>query len=110
VTPFRINLGGEGEALGVLNQQPRGVVSPTWFSSVTAKSFVQLIADGLDVLVCDNTALPCPADLFDEVITNGVPIDTVSVLGPGVQTTEVQRILKPGGTWVHDGVVVWTKP
>lgn len=69
--PFRINLGGEGEAVGVLNQQPRGVVSPTWFSSVTAKSFVQLIADGLDILVCDNTALPFPDDTFEEVITNG---------------------------------------
>jgi ubiquinone/menaquinone biosynthesis C-methylase UbiE len=94
----------------VLNQQPRGVVRSTWLSSVTGKSFVDLIGDGLDILVCDNTALPFPDDTFDDVITNAVPVDTVSVLGPGVQTSEVQRILKPGGRWVHDGVVVWTKP
>jgi len=110
VSSFRINLGGEGEVPGVLNQQPRGVVQSTWFSSITTKSFVELIGDGLDILVCDNTALPLPDGLVDEVFTNSVPIDTYSVLGPGVQTSEIQRILKAGGVWINNGVVVWTKP
>jgi hypothetical protein len=107
---FRVNLGGEGEVPGVLNQQPRGVVGPNWFSSVTGKTFIELVVDGLDFLVCDNTALPFPTETIDEVITNSVPIDVPSALGPGVQTSEVQRILKRGGVWVNNGIVVWTKP
>jgi hypothetical protein len=111
MSPFRVNLGGEGEQPGVLNQQGRWVVLvPTWLSSRTAQPFAALVAAGLDFLICDNTVLPFPDDTVDQVITNGVPIDRVSIYGPGVQSSEIRRILKSGGVWIHDGALVWTKP
>jgi hypothetical protein len=111
MSPFRVNLGGEGEEPGVLNQQGRWVLLvPGWQSSRTAQSFADLVAAGLDFLICDNTALPFPDDTLDEVITNGVPVDRVSMYGPGVQSSEIRRILKAGGVWTHDGISVWTKP
>ncbi len=33
-----------------------------------------------------------------------------SLLGLGVQSSEIRRILKPGGEWIRDGVLEWTKP
>ena len=49
-------------------------------------------------------------DSVDEVITNWVPIDRRTHLGPGVQSSEVWRILKHGGKWVRNGRVYQTKP
>jgi hypothetical protein len=46
----------------------------------------------------------------DEVITNFVPVDVSTWLGPGVQSGEIMRILKAGGVWVRDGQVYYTKP
>src|SRR5947209_7201197 len=100
---FRVNLGGEGEEPGVLNQQPPGVLDPNWFCSRTGETFRQLVDRGIPFVIAPNTALPFPNDTFDDVITNGVPIDRASRLGPGVQSSEIRRILKPGGRWVHDG-------
>lgn len=111
MSPIRVNLGGEGEEPGVLNQQGRWVVLvATWRSSRTGQTFSDLVSAGLDFLICDNTALSFPDDTVDEVITNGVPIDRQSLYGPGVQSGEVRRILKSGGVWIHDGALVWTKP
>jgi hypothetical protein len=47
---------------------------------------------------------------MDLAITNGVPIDLTTHLGPGVQSSEIRRILRPGGTWVLDGLPHYTKP
>jgi ubiquinone/menaquinone biosynthesis C-methylase UbiE len=109
--PFRVNLGGEGEVPGVLNQQGRWVVLDSgWRSSRAAQTFEDLVRAGHQFLVCDNTHLPLPDSCCDEVITNSVPIDVATHLGPGVQTSEVQRILKPGGLWTHDNTLRWVKP
>lgn len=51
-----------------------------------------------------------PDDSVDVVYTNSVPIDINSLLGPGVQSSEIRRILKPGGVWIRDGVLYYTKP
>jgi hypothetical protein len=111
MSPFRVNLGGEGEEPGVLNQQgPWVILNAGWLSSRTARPFADLVANGIDFLICENTAIPFPDNCLDEVITNGVPIDVVSIYGPGVQSSEIQRILKVAGVWIHDGNVVWTKP
>jgi hypothetical protein len=40
----------------------------------------------------------------DEVITNGVPVDTNTFLGADVQSSEIKRILKIGGRWIHNVV------
>ena len=108
--PFCINLGGEGEVPGVLNQQPPGVLSAGWFSSVTGETIQQLVARGLCFVIAPNVALPFPDESFDVVITNGVPLDRMGYLGPGVQSSEIRRILKLGGRWVRDRKLFWIKP
>jgi hypothetical protein len=102
--PLRINLGGEGEIPGVLNQQGPWALLPSWFSAREGKTLRELQADGHRVIICHNTNLPFPDNWFDVVYTNSVPLDTVSRFGPGVQSSEIARILKPGGVWLKDTV------
>jgi hypothetical protein len=110
--PFRINLGGEGEVSGVLNQQGRWVVlSPGWRSSRTGETFEELVRAGHDFLIADNMSIPLPDNVADEVITNNIPpVDSVTWLGPTVQSSEIRRILKAGGRWIHNGSVRFLKP
>lgn len=105
-----INLGGEGEVPGVVNQQRPAALSPTWGSCVAGVTLEQLALQGHDFLICPNTALPINDDSVDRVITNSVPIDTVLLGQPGIQSSEVRRILVSAGEWVHDGAVRYTKP
>jgi hypothetical protein len=107
---FRVNLGGEGELPGALNQQGTWVLDPNWHTATTGQTLAALCAMGHAFVICANTAIALPDESADEVITNNVPIDVSTWLGPGVQTSEIQRILKPGGVWIHDGNVMWTKP
>ncbi len=109
---FRINLGGEGEVPGVLNQQGRWVVLlSSWRSSQTGETFADLVRLGHDFLIADNVRLSLPDDAFDEVITNNIPpVDFQTWLGPTVRTSEIRRILKVGGRWVHNGVIRSLKP
>lgn len=59
--PFRINLGGEGEIVGILNQQGRWIVSLTgWRSSQSEETFADLVQAGHDFLIADNIGLPLP--------------------------------------------------
>jgi hypothetical protein len=110
--PFRINLGGEGEIAGVLNQQGRWIVLlPGWRSSQMGETFEDLVRAGHDFLIADNLRLPLPDDSFEEAITNNIPpVDSVTWLGPTVQNSEIRRILKAGGRWVHNGIVRYIKP
>src|SRR5258707_1839073 len=99
--PFRINLGVEGEVPGVLNQQGRWVVRRGWRSNAAGQTFSALIRAGADFLIADNVSLPLPDSSFDEVLTNNLPpVDSVTWLGPTVQTSEIRRILKSGGRWI----------
>lgn len=109
--PWRINLGGEGEVPGVLNQQGRWVMLPGWRSSGTSETLAELVRNGHQFLIADNVNLPLPSDSFDEVITNSIPpVDTITHLGPTVQSSEIHRILKSGSHWIDDGSIRWTKP
>ena len=109
--PFVINLGGEGEVKGVLNQQDRwAILDPNWRSSQHGKTISELVGDGHVFLICDNVALAIPDGCVDTVITNSVPIDKTTWLGPGVQSSEIVRILKPGGRWISDGMLRYQKP
>ena len=103
--PSRINLGGEGEVPGVLNQQPPFALGPSWFSwRHGGKTLRELQAAGIPFIIADNTNLPFADNSMDEVITNSVPIDIDIGFGPGVQSSEIARILKPGGAWLKDTV------
>jgi hypothetical protein len=107
---FVINLGGEGEIPGVLNQQRPFALSSNWLS-VSQQTIARLVAAGHTFLICPNDAIALPDGCVDEVVTNSVPVDTTHPFyGPGVQTSEVKRILKPGGRRVRDGVIFLTKP
>jgi hypothetical protein len=109
--PFRINLGGEGEVPGVLNQQAAWVVRRGWKSSQTSQTFSALVRAGHQFLICENSNLALPDSAVDEVITNNIPpVDIVTWLGPTVQTSEIRRILKSGGRWIHNGIVRYTQP
>jgi hypothetical protein len=108
--PLRVNLGGEGEVPGVLNQQGPWALDPLWHSSRDGKTLQDLQGEGHQFIIADNTHLPFADGSVDEVLTNSVPIDIVTWLGPGVQSSEIMRILKSGGSWVHDGAVRFIHP
>ena len=105
-----VNLGGEGEVPGVTNQQEASALDPAWFSSRDGKTLAELQAAGHTFVICPNTQLAFADNSVDEVITNNVPVDVTTFRGPGVQSSEIRRILKSGGCWVRDGHVVYTKP
>jgi len=111
---FAINLGGEGEIPGVLNQQRPFCLTPAWLS-LRGETIAQMTARGIPVLICPNDALALPDESVDVVYTNSVPINTNhSFYGLGVQRSEIMRILKSGGTWIDTDsnglVVIWVKP
>ena len=101
-----VNLGGEGEAAGALNVQGKWVLDEGWRASRAGQSLSELQAAGNKFVVADNTALPFANKSVDRVITNSVPIDRTTFLGPGVQSSEVWRILKADGLWINNGKVV----
>ncbi|HVL14385.1 MAG TPA: methyltransferase domain-containing protein [Gemmata sp.] len=108
-----INLGGEGEIPGVINQQPHWALDPGWYSTTLGnpgKTIRQLEAEGHQFVIGPNDHLPFADESVDVVYTNGVPTDIATHKGPGVQSSEIQRILKSGGVWIRDGRVVYQKP
>jgi hypothetical protein len=107
---FAINLGGEGEIPGVINQQGPWALAPNWFRSRDGRTFRELVNDGHVFLICPNVPLPFPDESVDLVYTDSVPIDKNTHLGPGVQSSEIRRILKSGGEWIRDGVSHYKKP
>jgi hypothetical protein len=109
-SPYRVNLGGEGEVPGALNQQGPWVIQAGWSSSAGGHTLGQLLAMGHEFLICDNLTIPLPDGCADEVVTSSVPVDVSTWMGPGVQSSEIRRILKVGGIWTRDGIRHYTKP
>ncbi|HET6575160.1 MAG TPA: methyltransferase domain-containing protein [Fimbriiglobus sp.] len=108
-----VNLGGEGEFPGVLNQQPPWALNPGWRSTTLGnpgKTIRELEAEGHQFIIAPNDQLPFADESVDVVYTNGVPIDVLTHLGPGVQSSEIRRILNPGRIWIDDRRVRYRKP
>jgi hypothetical protein len=106
-----VNLGGEGEVPGVLNQNGPWIAEPGWVSSRKQLSLWELVSAGHQFLICENVNLPIPDASVDEVITNSIPkVDRVTHLGPTVQRSEIRRILKSGGRWIHNSRLRYMKP
>jgi len=104
-----LNLGGEGEAANCINQQPLwGDLSN--IISRNGQPLRSLTTAGVPVPFCDNTSLVFPDSTIDAVITNGVPIDQATWLGPGISSNEIKRVLKPGSPWYDNGRLVYRKP
>lgn len=104
-----LNVGGEGETPGCINQQPHWADLCNSVSR-TGQPMRDLVRLGAVFLFCENVRLPFPDASVDQVVTNGVPIDRSTWLGPGVQSSEIKRVLKKGAIWLHDGVGAYTKP
>jgi len=107
---LRVNLGGEGEIPGALNQQGPWALRPSWRSADGTKTLCDLRALGHRFIISSNLRLPFADNSVDEVYTNSVPIDTIGLNGPGVQSSEVRRILKPGRRWIDNANVRYVKP
>ena len=104
------NLGGEGEVLGVVNVQGDWAQDPSWRSSAGGQTLAQLQAAGHQfIFVADFSQLPFADNSVHQVITNSVPVDQTTFLGPGIQSSEIERILAPGGTWLDNGSTRMTK-
>ena len=54
--------------------------------------------------------LPYKDNSVPKVHTNSVPIDRPDGLFPSIVSSEIKRVLVPGGQWIRDNVVVFTKP
>ena len=109
--PLQINLGGEGEEPDCLNQQPFWLDLAVYVQSRTGISLQIVLNRGDQPYVfCDNRYLPFSSDYFNAVLTNGVPVDKITLWGPGVQSSEIRRVLRSGGEWIHDGIPVYRKP
>lgn len=109
----RINLGGEGEIPGVINQQPPCALAPGWRSTTIGnpgKTIPELEAEGNQFIITPNDKLRIADESHDIAYTSNVPIDKTTYLGPGVQSSEIRRILKPGGIWIRDRRVWYRKP
>lgn len=102
-----LNLGGEGEIPGVLNQQPEWAAAGV---SVYRVPFANLIASGDAFLFCSNLNIALPNGSVDRIDTNNVRIDAVTWRGSGVQSSEIVRLLRSGGRWFNNGALAFTKP
>ena len=107
---FVVNLGGEGEVPGVLNQQDGVCVERYWHVARTRETFAEAVRRGLPFLICPNDALTLPDGCADAVVSSDVPIGKTGLGRSGIVKAEVIRILKPGGTWTHDKRVRFRKP
>jgi hypothetical protein len=103
--PVIVNLGGEGEIPGAINQNIATILKPDWASSASGTPLVQLQEYGNVFVVSSNTNLPFATGSVDVVITNYVPIDTTTFMGPGIQSSQIDSILKPDGIWIHNGQI-----
>jgi hypothetical protein len=105
-----VNLGGEGEVPGVVNVQGDWAQDPSWRSSAGGETLAQLRAAGHQfIFVADFSKLPFADNSVRQVITNNVPVDQTTFLGPGIQSSEIERILERGGTWLDNGSTRMTK-
>ena len=90
---FAVSLGGEGETPDVINHQGLWGLDPTRRRSRDGRSFQELVTDGHIFLIRPNVPLPFPDSSVDRVYTDSVPIDVTTWPGPGVQSSEIRRIL-----------------
>ena len=108
---LRVNLGGEGEIPGVINQQPEWVANELNKTiSRGGKTFTQLIAEGHQFVFGPNENLPFEDGSVEIVYTNNVEYNGLSYLKrPWVPESEIWRIMTDGGVWYHNGSPMWVK-
>ena len=109
--PPAINLAGEGEIPGVLNQNIKEILDPRWRRSADGLTLreVRNLPHRPQFVISANDRLPFRSNYFQTVYTNSAPINKSTIFGPGVVPSEVVRILRPGGQWIVDGSLHFTK-
>ena len=102
-----INLAGEGEVAGIANQNLRVILDPAWRTSAEGLTLSELRAlpSTRGIVISTNEALPFRSDFFRTVFANSAPVGGTTVLGPGIQLSEVARILRSGGRFIYNGRV-----
>jgi hypothetical protein len=114
-----VNIGGEGEVPNVINLQGRWALEKGYgrsqanASGPEGTSLAGMIREGVQFLIynADTGVLPFRSGTVPKVITNSVAVDrSMGGLYPKISSAEIQRVLKPGGSWVDNGVVRYTKP
>jgi RHS repeat-associated protein len=98
-----LNVGGEGEVPGAYNFQGPWVLLDGYANATTSQTLGEMQAAGNQFVIGSNTSMPFATGTFQTVVTNGVPLDTVTWLGPSPRTSEICRVLAAGGTWYHNG-------
>lgn len=86
-----------------MNQNLPAILAPHWRSARDGLPLAELKAQGHQFVVSSNVALPFRSSSIEQVITNNVPIDRPTWMGPGISSNEITRIVSPTGTWLHDG-------
>lgn len=100
---YVLNLGGEGEVDGAVNQNLPTILAPGWKSTRDGLALQELRALGHQFIVSTNEALPFRDGSVHQIITNNVPIDRRTWMGHGISSVELRRVLAQGGIWIHDG-------
>ena len=86
-----INLGGEGEIPGAININHPVILDENWRCSRKGCS-LKVVKENGYIIVCCGDRLPLCDHCAKEVITNNVPIDMITWMGPGYSSEEIKRI------------------
>ncbi len=87
-----INLGGEGEIPGAIDVNHPIILDNQWRCSRNGLPLNE-VRQGCTVVCCGDR-LPFCDHCADKVVTNGVPIDIMTWMGPGYSSKEIKRIRK----------------
>lgn len=94
-----LNVGAEGEVPNVVqtNIQPVLDAGDNFVASRNGEPIgVRGIREAGPLIIADPTNLPFKDGAFEEVIANGVPIDTETFLGKGYSYRELCRVCRSG--------------
>jgi hypothetical protein len=101
-----INLGGEGESPGYVNQNYPGVRAPNYRVARTGQTLHDLInylrGRSEYLVISSNERLPFRSECACEVRTIGTTVDKIDLLSklPGIQSREAMQLIAPGGRYV----------
>ena len=79
-----------------INQNLPVILDKGWTAIQSGKSLAQLQSEGQVFVVSDNVNLPFLNNSVAKVFSNSAPLGGQTILGPGLQSSEVARIFQSG--------------